>query len=155
MVKEDREQTVIGMTYLYLENYREMERYIKDAVSEVSQIPDIDKYNISAERAFLQSIRECRAETVILFEHLKKALASLKEDAEAAGEAYKYEALEMFYVKGMTYEEITRETRCGKNSPKKWCKAMIPKLAIKLFGVKALDNNTNIIENRHNLNKTE
>lgn len=154
-MKEDREQTVIGMTYLYLENYREMERYIKDAVSEVSQIPDIDKYNISAEKAFLQSIRECRAETVILFEHLKKALASLKEDAEAAGEAYKYEALEMFYVKGMTYEEIMRETGCGKNSPKKWCKAMIPKLAIKLFGVKALDNNTNIIENRHNLNKTE
>lgn len=154
-MKEDREQTVIRMTYLYLENYREMERYIKDAVSEVSQIPDIDKYNISAERAFLQSIRECRAETVILFEHLKKALASLKEDAEAAGEAYKYEALEMFYVKGMTYEEITRETGCGKNSPKKWCKAMVPKLAIKLFGVKALDNNVNIIENKHNLNKTE
>lgn len=154
-MKEDKEQTVIGMTYLYLENYREMERYIKDAVSEVSQIPDIDKYNISAEKAFLQSIRECRAETVILFEHLKKALASLKEDAEAAGEAYKYEALEMVYVKGMTYEEIVRETGCGKNSPKKWCKAMVPKLAIKLFGVKALDNNTNIIENRHNLNKTE
>ena len=111
--------------------------------------------NISAEKAFLQSIRECRAETVILFEHLKKALASLKEDAEAAGEVYKYEALEMVYVKGMTYEKIVRETGCGKNSPKKWCKAMIPRLAIKLFGVKALDDNTNIAENRYNLNKTE
>ena len=52
------------------------------------------RYNISAERAFLQSIRECRAETVILFEHLRKALASLKEDTEAAGEAYKYEGTE-------------------------------------------------------------
>ena len=50
------------------------------------RVPDIGKYNISAEKAFLQSVRECRAETVILFEHLKKALASLKEDAEAAGE---------------------------------------------------------------------
>lgn len=154
-MEKEKEQTVIGKTYLYLENYREMERYINDAVSEVSQIPDIDKYNISAEKAFLQSIRECKAETVILFEHLKKALASLKEDAEAAGEAYKYEALEMVYIKGMTYEEIVRETGCGKNSPKKWCKAMIPRLAIKLFGVKALDNNTNIDKNRYNLNKTE
>ena len=86
-MKEEKEQTVIEKTYLYLENYREMERYIKDAVSEVSQVPDIDKYNISAERAFLQSIRECRAETVILFEHLKKSLASLKADAEAAAPA--------------------------------------------------------------------
>ena len=139
-MEKEKEQTVIGKTYLYLENYREMERYINDAVSEVSQIPDIDKYNISAEKAFLQSIRECKAETVILFEHLKKALASLKEDAEAAGEAYKYEALEMVYVKGMTYEEIVRETGCGKNSPKKWCKAMIPRLAVKLFGAQAIEN---------------
>lgn len=92
-MKEEKEQTVIDKTLLYLENYREMERYIKEAVSETSQVPDIDKYNISAERAFLQSVRECRAETVILFEHLKQALASLKEDAEAAGEGYNnYEA---------------------------------------------------------------
>ena len=153
-MKEEREQTVIDKTYLYLENYREMERYINDAVSEVSQIPDAGRYNISAERAFLQSIRECRAETVILFEHLRKALASLKEDAEAAGEAYKYEALEAVYIKGMTYEEIVRETGCGKNSPKKWCKAMIPRLAIKLFGAKALENDTNCTENKNNLNKT-
>lgn len=87
-MKEEKEQTVIDKTLLYLENYREMERYIKEAVSETSQVPDIDKYNISAERAFLQSVRECRAETVILFEHLKQALASLKEDAEAAGELH-------------------------------------------------------------------
>lgn len=99
-MKEEKEQTVIDKTLLYLENYREMERYIKEAVSETSQVPDIDKYNISAERAFLQSVRECRAETVILFEHLKQALASLKEDAEAAGERYKYDALEAVYIKG-------------------------------------------------------
>jgi hypothetical protein len=92
-MKEEKEQTVIEKTLLYLENYREMERYINEAVSETSQVPDIGKYNISAEKAFLQSVRECRAETVILFEHLKKALASLKEDAEAAGEGYKYDGL--------------------------------------------------------------
>ena len=139
-MKEEKEQTVIEKTYLYLENYREMERYINDAVSEVSQISDADRYNISAERAFLRSIRECRAETVILFEHLRKALASLKEDAEAAGEVYKYEALEAVYIKGMTYEDIVRETGCGKNSPKKWCRDMISRLAVKLFGAKAIEN---------------
>lgn len=73
-MKEEKEQTVIDKTLLYLENYREMERYINEAVSETSQVPDIGKYNISAEKAFLQSVRECRAETVILFEHLKRLL---------------------------------------------------------------------------------
>ena len=114
-----KEMTAIQKTQVYLENYREIERYIKDAISEVSQIDDVSRYNISAEKAFLQSIRECKAETVILFEHMKKALASLKEDAEAAGEGYKYDALEAVYIKGKSYEDIVRETGCGRNSPKK------------------------------------
>ena len=150
---EEKEMTPLQKTQILLENYREMERYIKDAISEATQIADISRYNISAEKAFLQSIRECRAETMILFEHMNKALQSLKEDAEAAGEGYKYDVLEMVYIKAMSYEEVTRETGCGKNSPKKWCKAMIPKLSIKLFGAKALDNTSICGENKNNLNK--
>lgn len=139
-METEKEMTAIQKTQVYLENYREIERYIKDAISEVSQIDDVSRYNISAEKAFLQSIRECKAETVILFEHMKKALASLKEDAEAAGEGYKYDALETVYIKGKSYEDIVRETGCGKNSPKKWCRLMTERLSIKLFGAKAIEN---------------
>ena len=142
-METEKEMTAIQKTQVYLESYREIERYIKDAISEVSQIDDVSRYNISAEKAFLQSIRECKAETVILFEHMKKALASLKEDAEAAGEGYKYDALEAVYIKGKTYEDIVRETGCGRNSPKKWCKVMIQRLSIKLFGAKAIENDKN------------
>ena len=124
---------------MYLENYNKMEQYISEAVSEVSQVANAEIYNISAEKAFLQSIRECKAETVILFEHMKKALESLKEDSEAAGERYKYDALEMIYIKGMTYEDVAREYRCGKNSPKRWCKSMVQNLAVKLFGARAIE----------------
>ena len=84
-MEKQTEQTVIEKTYLYLENYNEMKRYINEAVSEVSQVEGAELYNISAERAFLKSVRECRAETIILFEHMNKALAALKNDAEAAG----------------------------------------------------------------------
>ena len=133
-MKEEKEQTVIEKTLLYLENYREMERYINEAVSETSQVPDIGKYNISAEKAFLQSVRECRADKFILFEHLKKALAY---------EGYKYDTLEAVYIKGMSYEDIVRETGCGRNSPKKWCRVMIQRLSIKLFGAKAIENDKN------------
>ena len=124
-METEKEMTAIQKTQVYLENYREIERYIKDAISEVSQIDDVSRYNISA---------------VILFEHMKKALASLKEDAEAAGEGYKYDALEAVYIKGKSYEDIVRETGCGKNSPKKWCRSMTERLSIKLFGAKAIEN---------------
>jgi len=138
-LKEEKEQTVIEKTYMYMENYKKMEQYINDAISEMSQVRDLEVYNISAEKAFLQSIRECKAETVILFEHMKKALESLKEDAEAAGEKYKYDALEMVYIKGMTYEDIAKKYGCGKNSPKRWCKSMVQNLAVKLFGARAIE----------------
>ena len=83
---EQTEATAIDKTYLYLENYNEMQRYIREAVSEVSQVENADLYNMSAERAFLKSIRECRAETVILFEHINKALDALDKETDAAGE---------------------------------------------------------------------
>ena len=145
-MKEEKEQKMFQKTQMYLENYREMKRYIDEAISESSQVENMIKYNISAEKVFIQSIRECRAETVILFEHINKAMESLKEDARAAGELYKYEALENVYVKGKTYEDIVRETGCGRNTPKKWCRVMIARLSIKLFGVKAIENDKNGIK---------
>lgn len=151
---EDKTLTAIQKTKIYLENYREMERYINEAISEGSQVDDIEKYNISAESAFLRSIRECKAETVILHEHILRALESLKQDAEAAGEGYKYKALEAVYVQGKTYEEVARECGCGKNTPKKWCEYMTEKLSIKLFGAKALENYANCTKNKNNSSKT-
>ena len=52
-METEKEMTAIQKTQVYLENYREIERYIKDAISEVSQIDDVSRYNISAEKAFL------------------------------------------------------------------------------------------------------
>lgn len=43
--------------------------------------------------------------------------------------------------RGMQY--IVRETGCGRNSPKKWCRVMIQRLSIKLFGAKAIENDKN------------
>lgn len=153
-MEKEKELTAVQITQIWLENYQEMERYINEAISEVGQVPDIDNYNISAERAFLQSIRECRAETVILFAHINKALESLMEDAAETGEEYKVDALKMYYTEGKSYEEIAREMGCGKNSPKRWCRSMTARLVIKLFGAKALENSTNCGEIKNNLFKT-
>lgn len=136
---EQAEATVIDRTYLYLENYNEMQRYISEAVSEVSQVSCADMFNLSAERAFLRTIRECKAETIILFEHINKSMDALERETEAAGEEYKFDALRMKYIDGKTYEDIREKHNCGKNAPKAWCKYMVERLSIKLFGAKAID----------------
>lgn len=136
---EQAETTVIDRTYLYLENYNELKRYISEAVSEVAQVSGAELYNMSAEKAFLKTIRECKAETIILFEHINKSLEALQQETSAAGEEYKFDALRMKYIEGKTYEDIRNKWYCGKNAPKAWCKTMAERLAIKLFGAKAID----------------
>ena len=138
-MKEEKEQTAIEKTLAYLNNYHEMKRYINEAVYEASQITDI-QYNISAEHAYFRTIQECRVETIILFENLNRSLRSLREDAEAAGEGYKYEALESIYIQGMSYADVAIKMNCGRNSPKRWCRNMVQRLSVKLFGVKALED---------------
>lgn len=138
-MEKKQTQTPVKTAYMYMDNYREMQRYINEAVSEAEQVEGIERYNISAERAFLASIRECRTETIILFTHINKALESLREDAEATGELYKYDALCAHYIDGKSYEEISRESGSGKNTPKRWCNTMMNRLAIKLFGAKAME----------------
>ena len=37
-------------------------------------------------------------------------------------------------------ENVIRDKwNCGKNAPKQWCKTMVERLSIKLFGAKAID----------------
>lgn len=136
-----RQKTAIDLTYEYLENYKEMECYLKEAISEGKQIADIDMYNISAESAYLGSIRDCKAETVILHAHITKALDLLEKEAVERKEEYKYRAMIMRCIDGKTFEEIQEELQCGKGTPQKWCAAMIRRLAIKLFGAKAITPN--------------
>ena len=135
--KTTNDLNAIQQTQIYLDNYRELKRYITSAVSEASQIKS-NVYNISAEKAFLQTIRECRTETIILYEHINRALESLREDTKISGEEYKFHALEQVYVNGKHYEDVVKEMNCGKNAPKRWCEKMIERLAIKIFGAKAL-----------------
>lgn len=145
-MSEEQKQTTLDKTTLYLENYREMQRYVENAISEASQIEDATKYNISAENAYLQTVRECRTETIILLEHINKAMELLKEEATNQGEKYKYDAFEAVYIHGKTYEDVAKELECGRNSPKRWCRIMMARLSVKLFGVKAFEDDDVVLK---------
>lgn len=136
-----RAKTTIDLTYEYLTNYKEMESYLKEAISEGKQVTDMNIYNISAESAYLGSIRDCKAETVILHAHITKALDLLQKEAIERNEEYKYKAMIMRCIEGKTFEEIQEELQCGKGTPQKWCAAMIRRFAVKLFGAKAITPN--------------
>jgi DNA-directed RNA polymerase specialized sigma24 family protein len=127
-----KKMNMIERTRTYLENYRDMKEYMERAVSELWQVA------AESGEVYSDEVRECKKQTMITLAHIDQAMQALKEDAVAADESYKYDALEARYIKGESYEQIAIRMNCGKNTPKKWCKAMTEKLAIKLFGAKAL-----------------
>ena len=53
-MKAEKEQTVMNKTLTYLENYREMERYIKEAVSADQIIHANEKSSVAEISKFLQ-----------------------------------------------------------------------------------------------------
>lgn len=50
----------------------------------------------------------------------------------------KYRALEIFYLKEKTYEEVAGELNCGVVTARRWINEMINELSIYLFGIEGL-----------------
>ena len=84
------------------------------------------------------SIKQSKAKTLIMTAHIDKSLELLKEEQEKEGTLEKYEALELYYIKGKTYESIAEELGTSEISIKRWVKQMLERLGILLFGIDGL-----------------
>ncbi len=127
---------IMHNTFALMENYVPLKSFITNAVSDQAQIDRTKRFE---NNEYLKSIRKSRVKTMLMIAHIDCAIAELKKEAFKNGEQYKYEAFEMYYMKTMTYEEIQERLQCGKNSPSRWCKEMIKRLSVKLFGIDGID----------------
>ena len=66
------------------------------------------------------------------------SVEEVKKEYAKKGLLYKYQAFEMRYIEQKTLEDIAEKLNCGKNSPANWIKEINRKMAVKLYGVKAL-----------------
>ena len=69
---------------------------------------------------------------------MQKCLEELKQEQEEKGQKSKYEVLEMYFFKKMTYEQIIEKMPMGDSTPRRWVSEMVNILAVKLFGVAAI-----------------
>lgn len=88
--------------------------------------------------AFLESITSSKVRTSIMVAAIDTALAEVAGDYQRRGQGYKYEAFRARYVEGENYETIAERLNSGKNSPARWCKEVMARLAVYLFGVDGL-----------------
>ena len=122
-------ETMVHNTAIMMENYKTLKEYAG------KKTPGTD------ERwgdTFLESITSSKVRTSIMVAALDAALAEVAEDFGKRRQGYKWEAFKARYVEGVSYEEIADRLNSGKNSPARWCKEVMQKLAVYLFGVDGL-----------------
>lgn len=139
--EETEKEKAWNDTRQLMESYSELKRYIENAVTEETEI-NPDKYRqyerLKGENAELKSIKESKAQTAMMIINIERAMEEVKEEYTEKGLLYKYEAFKMRYVDKKTLEDIAEKLNCGKNSPANWIKEINRKMAVKLYGVKAL-----------------
>ena len=115
-----------------------VKKYINNAITEEEEVTE-NAYNaFRGENAKLKSVKESKMVTAMMIINIDRALTELEAESRREGTLYKYEAFRMHYIDGLTFEEIADQLDCGKNSPSNWCKAILKKMSVKLFGINGI-----------------
>lgn len=67
--------------------------------------------------------------------HVAAALEELKRRRQQAGREDEYEALELYFIQGRTYEEIEEKLAAGKGTPRRWITGAVQELTVLLWGI--------------------
>lgn len=119
-------------TFMLMKAYRDAAFHVENAVSEAEQI----KAAAGAEtQTYLRSVRKTKFKTMIMLAHIDRTLDEIKQRREEAGRGAEYAAFDMYFMQGMTYEEIAEALNAGKNTPRRWISAIINELSVLLWGI--------------------
>ena len=114
--KRAEKKKTLYNTRRLMESYIDLKKYINNAITEEEEVTEA-------------------AYSVL---NIDRALTELETESRKEGTLYKYEAFRMHYIDGLTFEEIADQLDCGKNSPSNWCKAILKKMSVKLFGINGI-----------------
>lgn len=135
--KRAEKKKTLYNTRRLMESYIDLKKYINNAITE-EEVTE-NAYNaFRGENAKLKSVKESKMVTAMMIINIDRALTELEAESRREGTLYKYEAFRMHYIDGLTFEEIADQLDCGKNSPSNWCKAILKKMSVKLFGINGI-----------------
>lgn len=143
--KNEQKKKIFHNTRLLMANYNDLKNHVGNAIDDIYKLKEYELDNsdyMNMERAYdelyIFSIKKSKIKTMIMIAHIDAALSALAKKQCKIGTSCKYEALEMFYLDGLKYEEIQEHFECGKNTPGRWVDQMIDELSVLIFGLDGL-----------------
>ncbi len=130
----DRRKNKYHNTFTLMKCYRDAAFHIENAISDGGQL-ELEGMTGEQRRTFLESIRRSRFKTLIMIEHIDRAVEEIEHRRRAAGREVEYKAFELYFMQGMEYSEIAETLETGKNTPRRWITGIINELSVLLWGI--------------------
>ena len=136
--KRAEKKKTLYNTRKLMDSYIDLKKFINNAIAEEEEVTEAVYSALKGENARLKSVKEAKMTTAMMIINIDRALTELEAESRKEGTSYKYEAFRMHYIDGLTFEEIADRLDCGKNSPSNWCKTILRKMSVKLFGINGI-----------------
>lgn len=124
-------------TFQLMKIYRDAAIHIQEGISEADQLT-MKGMTQQQQTIFIRSIRESKIRSMIMESHIDRMLKEMKARRTLEGRTNEYEAFEMYFMEGKTYEQIAEELDCGSSSPRRWTSGIIRELSPLLWGYDSL-----------------
>lgn len=83
----------------------------------------------------MRSIRRTRFKTILMLDHIDKAVEEIERRRQQQGREVEYKAFELYFMQGLDYADIAEELNTGKNTPRRWISGIINELSVLLWGI--------------------
>ena len=131
---KDRKKDKYHDTFSLMKCYRDAVFHKENAISEGTQL-ELDNMTDEERQTYLRSIRRTKFKTMLMLDHIDKAVEEIERRRTAAGREVEYKAFDMYFMQGVDYQQIAEELETGKNTPRRWITAIINELSVLLWGI--------------------
>ena len=137
---KERKRNKYHDTFSLMKCYRDAVFHIENAVSEGTQL-EIQDMTEEQQETYLRSVRRTRFRTMLITANVDKVIDEMEKRRTAAGREMEYKIFDMYFMQGMTYEQIIEQVekdtgeRLGKNTPRRWVTGIINEMSILLWGI--------------------
>lgn len=138
--KQEKKKKVFHNTKLLLSHYNDLKMHVNKAIDGLNQLETdlMELDDLDRDELYILSIRRSKSKTLIMIAHIEMAMEQLKLKQRTLCSIEKYQALDKYYIQGLTYEKIAEDLNCGVITVRRWVNEMINELGILLFGIDGL-----------------
>ena len=115
--------------------YRDAVFHRDNAVSEAAQLQQQGELTEEQQATYLRSIRRTRFKTILMLDHIDKAVEEIERRRTQQGREVEFKAFELYFMQGLDYVDIAEELNTGKNTPRRWISGIINELSVLLWGI--------------------